>query len=171
MEPGSIVILAVQNPGEAATVVACDFGLTPKIAIDKYGDQIKQGAFVSLTERDNDGNTAAVSIYVADRVLDQLYLQDNEYLSESGAPSIDIIGSVIEQGHAPLAPDPTELETFTVFGKNDDEENFVAVVSATVDTVHDAGVKAGLVDEGYEEDVVINVVLKGDYSNLETVSI
>lgn len=171
MEPGSVVILAVQNPGEAAVIIARDFGLTPNGAIEQYGDQIKQGAFVSLTERDNDGNTASVALFVADRVGDTLYLQDNSFMSDSEAPSIDDIGSTVASGEAPLTPNPAELETFTVFGNNDDGEAFVAVVTATEDTVYNVGVQAGLVDEGFENSVTIDLIVKGEQADLERVEV
>lgn len=168
MEPADITILAIQNPGDAeATIANPQRILTPNTAIEQYGGQIKQGAFVTLTDRSVNGNTVSVTTFVADRIGDTLYLQNNAGIAENEV-SIDSIGGVEAQGYAP--PEP-ELETFTVFGNNDDGENFVAVVSATEDTVVEEGVKAGLVDEGYEADVTIAAVLKGDQSGLERVSV
>lgn len=171
MEPADITILAIQNPGDAeATIVNPQSIITPDTAIEEYGSQIKQGAFVSLTDRNSGGNTVNVALFVADRVGDVVYLQNNESVVERHV-SIDDIGSVVAAHGAPLTPDEADLETFTVFGTNDDGERFIAVVSATEDTVEDVGVKAGLVDKGYEADVSIAAVLKGDHSGLESVAL
>lgn len=171
MEPGSITVVAIQNPGEEAVIIRAG-ALTPETAIEQFGEQIQHGAFVALTDRDYHGNTTSVTLLVADRETDgRLYLQDNSYLYPDNQYKADVddIGAVVASGDVPL-PEP-DLETFTVFGNNDDGEDFVAVVSATEDTVHDEGVKAGLVDEGFENSVSINLILKGDCSDLEAVAV
>lgn len=176
MEPSNTII-TIQNPGEEAAVINPYAVLSPEDVVQQYGGQIKHGAFVTLIGRDGLDNTVGGLILVADRETDgRLYLQNNEFLTEDNAYKADIddIGAVVASGEVPLDPppvDPADLETFTVFGNNDDNENFVAVVSATEDTVYDVGVKAGLVDEGYEEDVDIVLIVKGDQSNLERVSV
>lgn len=181
MEPNIITILTIQNPGEDSFVINPYGALSPEATIEQYGGKIKHGAFVTLIDRDaGSGNTVGGSIFVADRETDgRLYLQDNSYLAEDNAYKADIddigaVVAVVASGDVPLDPppvDPADLETFTVFGNNDDIGAFVAVVSATEDTVYDVGVKAGLVDEGYEEDVDIVLIVKGDQSNLERVSV
>ncbi len=170
----SVTILAVKNPSdevENATILAERPGLTPEAVIEEFGDKIERGAFVSLTERDEGGNTTNVLLYVADRSGDSLYLQDNGNIGPDYGADIDDIGDVIESGYAPLADPEPELETFTVFGNNDDGEDFVAVVSATEDTVRETGVQAGLVDPGFEDSVSIGLILKGDHSDLENVAV
>lgn len=179
MEPADITILAIQNPGDAeATIVNPQSIITPDTAIKEYGGQIKQGAFVSLTDCSPNGNTVGACIFVADRAGDVVFLHSNAYMSLDSALYIDNIGEIIDNigeiiasRSAPLIPDEANLETFTVFGTNDDGYPFRAVVSATKDTVYDVGVKAGLVDEGYEGNVSIAVVLKGDQSGLESVTL
>jgi len=164
MEP-NLVTLVVQNPGEQAEVIARDYGLTPGTAIEQYGGQIKHGAFVSLS---GDG----VQLLVADREVDGiLYLQNNEHLIDGQGADIDLIGSVVASGDVPCEPDEADLETFTVYGVNDNHETFTAVVSATEDTIADVAVKAGTVDEGFEHLVKIVAILKGDQTDLESVEV
>lgn len=168
----NLTILAIQNPGETKSIIIRDVGEPGRDAIEKHGAVIKRGAFVSFTTRDNLGNTSAVEHFIADRVSNRVYLQDNGHfaldLDDAEAPDVDYIGAVIHSGDAA----PTGgLETFTVYGNNDDDEDFVAVVSATEDTVYDEGVKAGLVDAGYEDDVAIHNIVKGDLRELEFVAI
>jgi len=169
-----ITVLAIQNPGEEAEIFRIP-SVDAYGAIDNYGEKMQHGAFVSLTARDSQGNTTDVKLYVVDRIGSTVYLQMNDRLQDEEAPSIDYIGGVVASGEAPLPtppvpePEPVELETFTVFGNNDDNENFVAVVSATEDTVHEVGVQAGLVDEGYEDQVDIVLIVKGDHSDAEPV--
>ena len=167
----STTIVSIQNPGDAEATNIVAESLTPTGVIEQYGSRIAQGAFVALTDRDFiNGNTQRVSLFVADRVETNLYLQNNELMQdENVAADPDNIGAVIASGQAPLAS-TEELETFTVFGVNDDGENFSAVVSATEDTVHDVGIKAGLVDEGWENSVKIDLIVKGDALDLERVS-
>jgi hypothetical protein len=168
MEP-TITLVTIQNPGEDSVIIN-PFGVeTPESVIEKYGDQIKHGAFVSLIDRDTNSNTVGGLILVADREADDiLYLQNNEYMSDDNAADVDQIGAVIASGDVALAE---ELETFTVVGNNDDGEAFVAVVTATEDTVYNVGVQAGLVDEGFENSVTIDLIVKGAHPDLEQVAV
>jgi hypothetical protein len=169
MEPTSITIVAIQNPGDAeATIVNPQEIITPDDAIEKFGTQIEQGAFVSLTGRSINGNTIGVQILVADRSGASLYLQDNEFMQdEETAADVDNIGKVIASGYAPLP----QLNTYTVFGSNDDGERFVNV--CTAETPEEAAKQtktAVLVDAGCESMVDIVIVLTGDHSDAEAVN-
>lgn len=169
MEPTNTIV-TIQNPGEESIVINPYAVLTATQVAEQYGGKIKHGAFVSIAERNGFDNTTGGSIFVADRDTDGiLYLQNNEYMND-GVCGVDTIGAVAGSADVPLEPDPADLETFTVFGNNDDNEDFVAVVTATEDTVYSVGVQAGLVDEGYEEDVDIVLIVKGDQRNLERVT-
>lgn len=166
----SITVVAIQNPGEETQVFRAN-ELTPYSAAEQFGVHMKQGAFVALTNHDERGNTESVALFVVDTLATaegrRVYLQNNERFADSDFPEVDIddIGCVI--GYADLAVAP--LETYTVFGINDDRENFVAVITATPDTVEEQAVKAGLVDEGYESSVQIVAIFKGDQTDLENV--
>jgi hypothetical protein len=123
---------------------------------------------VSLTGRSLNGNTTRVQILVADRSGDFLVLQDNEFMrdEETGA-GVNNIGKVIVGGYAPLP----QLNTYTVFGSNDNNEQFVNV--CTAETAEEAAMQtktAVLVDEGCESMVDINIVLTGDHSDAEAVN-
>lgn len=168
-----ITIVAVSNPGdEEATVFVASTVLSAEEVIEQYGNKINHGAFVSVTYRDGRGNTTRVLHFIADRSVSSLYLQNNEFMAdEDDAPDVDDIGTVVASGYAPLETPEEELETYTVFGRNDDSENFVAVVTATEETVAEVAVKAGTVDEGCEHLVIIGAILKGDQSDLDRVSI
>jgi hypothetical protein len=175
LEPNTHTLLTIQNPGEDSVVINPFGALTPEQAAEQYGGQIKHGAFVTLVDRDvRSGNTVGGVILIADREADgRLYLQNNEYMTEDNPHKADVddIGAVVASCDVPEDVPEPELETFTVFGNNDDSEDFVAVVAATDDTVYDVGVKAGLVDEGYESDVEIRLILKGDWSHLEPIAV
>jgi hypothetical protein len=162
MEP---TILAVQNPGEE-TILIPQVGTDLEDIIINYGSQFEHGAFVALIEKDAFGQVRTIRQFVVDKITDgQTYLQDNSYMSEDGAANVDHIGAVVSAG---FPDDPTpeeELETFTVYGVNDDDEAFSAVVSATESTVESVGVQAGLVDEGFESHVKIVAILKGDQTD------
>jgi hypothetical protein len=163
MEPVDITILAIQNPGSEETVIVSpQRTVSPQQAADEYGSQIQQGAFVTLIDRSPHGNTVGVTVLVADRNGDVVYLQTNDAIADNEV-DIDAIGRVVAESYNPEPK--VELETFTVFGNNDDGDDFVAVVSATEDTVHDVGVQAGLVDAGFEGSVTISCILKGDHGD------
>lgn len=169
MEPTSITIVAIQNPGDAeATIVNPQEIITPDDAIEKFGAQIEQGAFVSLTDRNINSNTTSVQILVADRVADSIYLQNNAFMQDEGtAPDVDSIGEVIARGYAPLP----QLNTYTVFGSNDDGERFVNV--CTAETPEEAAKQtktAVVVNAGCESMVDIVIVLTGDHSDVEAVN-
>lgn len=170
MEPTSITIVAIQNPGDAeATIVNPQEIITPDDAIEKFGAQIEQGAFVSLTGRNIKGNTTGVQILVADRSGDSLYLQDNEFMQDKEmAADVDNIGKIIASGYAPLP----QLNTYTVFGANDEGERFVKV--CTAETPEEAAEQtkiAVLVDAGCAHLVKVDIVLTGDHSDAEVVNI
>lgn len=151
-----ITILAIQNPGRPEAVIIRHRGaLSPPTVITKHSAKIEHGAFVSLTERDIDGNTRSVSHFIADRTPNQLYLQNNDYMQDDTAPAVNEIGAFVAGGIA--KPIQVELETFTIFGKDDNDEVFVTIVDATEDTARD----------GFGADVII---FKGDQSELEIVS-
>lgn len=171
MEPGSITVLVVQNPDEEATVVARSPGLDPDSTIEEYGEQIKRGAFVALIQRDRLSNTTGGELFVADRIDSTLYLQTNAYMSDDGGASVDDIGPSIAAGYAPL-PEPVELNTYTVFGTDDDGERFSNL--CTAETAEQAAAQtktAVLVDEGCEHLVTVDIVLTGDHTDAEAVNV
>lgn len=167
----NITIVAISNPGDAeATIIVASTVLSAEEVIEQYGDKINHGAFVSVIYRDGHGDTTRVLHFIADRSGNYLYLQNNNFMAdEDNAPDVDYIGAVVASGYAyaPLETPEEELETYTVFGRNDDSENFVAVVSATEETVAEVAVRAGTVDEGCEHLVTIGAILKGDQSDLD----
>lgn len=170
----SKTIIAIKNPEETPLVIDDGFVLDGNEVAEQYGKQIKRGAFVTLIDVDYDGDADGdAELYIADRVEDRVYLQSNDQVGDGGN-SIDAVGSVHTYADdVPLEsdePDPADLETFTVFGNNDDNENFVAVVSATEETVREVGINAGVVDEGCEGMVDIVLIVKGDQSSAEVVS-
>jgi hypothetical protein len=179
-------IIAITNPSdesaEAGIVEEIPYpGLTPRTILERYGSKLEDGAQVVMTNIDN----SRVWQYIATRETDgteSIALRSNNGLArEDGDQTfIQFVAAgpghgefIIEVGDYELErPEPpVELETFTVYGENDDDERFVAVVSATEDTVREAGIKAGLVDEGYEADVRIDLILKGDQTDLEVASV
>lgn len=181
-----MTLIAITNPSdesaESGFVATPDFICTPQIILEQYGDKLEDGAQVVMIE--GEGEDTRVWQYVATRnpnYPESIALRSNNALAADAGPDGEefifyISGrdpygeGIIENANVSLASDEPELETFTVFGNNDDGENFVAVVTATEETVIDEGVKAGVVDEGYESDVVIVAVLKGDQSHLERVA-
>lgn len=169
MEPRNTIV-TIQNPAEDSVVINPYAVLSPEAVIENYGGKIKHGAFVSIIERDGLDNTIGGSIFVADRETDgRLYLQNNEFLIDGEGADVDDIGAVVASGDVELEASE-ELETFTVFGNNDNGVDFVAVVTATEATVRDVGIQAGLVDEGFEDSVSIDCILKGDQSTVERVT-
>lgn len=171
MNPPTYSIVGITNPKEGAAQAATDVLASvadPASIISDYGDQIENGALVSITDRDGNGNTVGQYLYIADRESneDTLILRNNATLGDLSVFLYEAGGEVARGESAPEA----ELETFTVFGNNDDGEDFVAVVTATEDTVADVGVQAGLVDEGFEGSVSISLILKGDHSDTEVVA-
>lgn len=74
------------------------------------------------------------------------------------------MGDVAAEVPAPV-PD-VELETFTVFGTNDDNEAFTAVITADPDKVETAAQEAGATAPNYAYLVTIAGILKGDQSDL-----
>lgn len=171
MEPTvTNTIVTIQNPTEDSIVINPTAVLSAEDVVEQYGGKIKHGAFVSLTERDGRDNTIGGSIFVADREVDgRLYLQNNEYLLDGDGADIDSIGSVCASGEVELDASVVEgeLETFTVYGINDDHQTFTAVITATEATAEEVGIKAGLVDDGYEHLVKIAAILKGNQTGLE----
>lgn len=173
MSRDGIAILAIQNPGEdTALEIHIDFDPDGGAleAIEQYGADIQRGAFVSITQRDYHGNTKSVTHFIADRAGEQLYLQSNDWMyDKESSANVDQIGAVVASARAPLSKPEPELETFTVFGNNDYGNDFVAVVAATDATVHRVAAAEGCVDLGDEGQVDIHVILKGDYSNVESI--
>jgi hypothetical protein len=163
----------IQNPGVAvAQVIVGPPGLTPPEIISNYGGKIAQGAFVSVAEFNAYNLPTGGGVFVADRIDDHLYLQDNSGLAErEEGPTIDAIGEVINSGYAPLDAPPEQLETFTVFGLNDDGEAFTAIVAATEDTIETVGRTAGATSWGGAADVELQLIVKGDASGWERVTV
>lgn len=160
-------LIAITNPSdesaESGFVHTQDGYITVESIIPEYGERIEDGAQIVIV---TNGPRPRVWQYVAERVGDDIWVRVNNTLSDY--IDTEDVGPCVAQGSVATAPD---LETFTVFGENDNGERFVAVVAATEDTVEDVAVKAGLVDEGFESDVDIHLILKGDQSDLETVTV
>ncbi len=173
-----MILIAITNPSdasaEAGTVQSISGICTPKFILEELGEKLEDGDQVVMVEDDR------VWQYLVTRSSNEapIALRPNNALGVDarygdGESCIDHEqwrqGEIIECGTQKLVSEG-ELETFTVFGNNDDGEDFVAVVSATEDTVYDAGVQAGLIDGGYEQWVTIDLIVKGDESDLERVS-
>lgn len=157
MSTNSNTIIGIQNSDEeTAEVIVHGSALTASGVIEHYGHKINKGAFVSVTDVDGAGVTVGITIYIADKLDTTVYLQDNAFGDET---DIDNVGSTVAVGEVSV---PEELETFTVYGVNDNSETFIAVVTATESTVEDVAITAGTVDEGVEHLVKIVAVLRGD---------
>lgn len=184
LKGGSMSLIAITNPSDESAesgivYEAAPFEtFTPNAILNKFGSKLEDGAQVTMVE----GNR--VWQYLATRDGSSIALRSNNALAaDAGDQDEDseffwfVTGrsggsdSIIDSTVAPLELPEAELETFTVYGNNDDDENFVAVVSATEETAHEVGVAAGVVDKGYENDVKIYLILKGDQTDLATVSI
>lgn len=174
-----MTIVAITNPsdeGAESHIVEELAGLVvPRRILEEFGDRLEDGAQVAMIGGAN--GVGRVWQYIATRDGETVALRSNNGLAgrAEGERFIDFVENA-DDAHkylievVGLPPEP-ELETFTVFGENDDGERFVAVVSATEDTVNDVGVQAGLVDDGFEHYVRIDLILKGDHSDLESVTI
>jgi len=150
--------VAITNPSDSAAKagVVENVGFwSPRSLLEQFGERIEDGAIISVF--DLGGITPGVWQYIAERYGDEIKLRTNNTLSDYFDTAN--AGETIDAFTIAAA---AELETFTVYGVNDDGEGFTAVVNATEDTVEDVGVQAGLVDEGYEHAVKIVAVLRGD---------
>lgn len=162
--------VVITNPGEDAQVIKALESLTPQSVINNYHESIERGAFVAVIDIDSYYNTFDVKQFIADKTATTVFLQDNSRvpaLEEEDGADIDEIGAVVSS--LEITP-PVTLVPFTVFGTNDDDEAFTAVVSATEETVYEVGRVAGSTLPGYEGDVVIALVLPGDQSGIDRVS-
>lgn len=162
--------VAITNPSDnkALAGIVEELGdvWSPKTLLEKFGDKLEDGALVSVFD-------VSVFQYVATRVGDSIALRTNdgwadlgdELLIDKCSPDYGPVESLM----APLAseePEP-ELEEYTVVGTNDDSDPFTATVTASSpEQAEEEGIKAGLVDEGYEYLVTIIAVFKGDLSGI-----
>lgn len=163
-----MTLIAITNPSDEsaqAGFVHTQGGvITVESIIPEYGDKIEDGAQIVIV--DDSFPTINVWQYIAERCGDEVWLHVNN--TARLYVDIDDVGPVVAQGTL-TAPEPeVELETFTVFGENDDAEAFRAVVTAASPAAAKAaGTAAGLVDEGCEDMVRVDAVLKGDVSEAD----
>ena len=168
-----MTLIAITNPSDEAAQagIVHDFGsgtMYPERILELFGDKLEDGAQVTMV----DGGS--VWQYLATRLDDSIALRSNNALGDGSFIDYMEAGDangeyMVTSAWVPLASSPeAELETFTVIGVNDAGEDFVAVVSATEDTVRDVGVQAACVG-GYEDCVHVDVILKGEHSDLERV--
>lgn len=188
-----MTLIAITNPSdpsaEASIVRNVDYDAgCPEGILENFGDKLEDGAQVVMVKRERvwqylatresppPGGFDSGSIALRNNnalVRDSRYDNDAFIDYMNGSDNFDIIA----MGNYPLASDVAAeatdepLETFTVFGNNDDGEDFVVVVSATEDTVREVGAKAGLVDEDYVDLVDINLIVKGEHPDLECVNV
>lgn len=177
-----MTLIAVTNPSdesaEAGIVDQRSLVGHPEGILREFGDRLEDGAQVALVEN---GRVWQYIVTRDDENPESVALRSNNSLAADkraeGERFIDYVNDtpdafdyIIEVGYYPLES-AAALEEFTVYGINDDGEPFTAVVAATEATVYDAGVQAGLVDEGFENSVKIVAVFKGDQSDLERVPV
>lgn len=175
-----MTLIAVTNPSdksaESGFVVEPEFLPTPERILAEYGGKLEDGAQIAFIE--GEGEDTRVWQYIATRDPnnpESIALRSNNALAADAGPSGEEFifyvnqrqggnASIIESAHVALEAD-APLETYTVFGENDDSERFVAVVTAPSEAAaYDAGITAGCVDEGWESDVRIDLILPGDHS-------
>lgn len=157
-------LIAITNPSDEsaeAGFVHTQVGyITTERIIPDYGDKIEDGAQIVIV---SDGPNPRVWQFIAERVDDDIWIRVNNTTGDY-IDTEDVGPSVASGSVEPEAP----LETYTVFGENDDAEPFRAVVTATSPAAAKAaGIQAGLVDEGFEHDVDIAAVLKGNVSDVD----
>ena len=158
-------IVGIQNPGdEAAEVFRTGYALTPSDIANHFSDKIESGAFVTAIDRDPHGNTVGIKVFIADKSEEVVYLQNNEYGEEA---NIDLLGDVVCSVEFEAK---AELETFTVYGTDDNGSPFRAVITATEADAEEAGIEAGTVNWGCGYLVKIVAILKGDVTKEEVVS-
>jgi len=156
-------LIAITNPNdesaEAGFVHSQVGHITVESIIPEYGDKIEDGAQIVIVD---DGPDPRVWQYIAERHADKMCIRVNNTMM----PYTCDVGPYVTYGTV------DELETFTVFGINAEDEHFVAVVAATEDTVYRVGREAGCMNEGHEiHDVYIDIILKGDQARLERVTV
>lgn len=161
-----MTLIAITNPSDPSAesgFVDTKAGNIPvESIIPEYGDKIEDGAQIVVV---GDGPVPHVWQYIAERFIDDIWIRVNNDIQTN--IDTEVVGPEVATGHVGLR----ELETFTVYGVNDNDEAFTAVVSATEHTVADVAAKAGAVDEDYEHLVKIAAIVKGDQSDLEFVTI
>lgn len=165
----SVTTGVIQNPDAEPITVRSNYDISNEEFIVKYGSEVKKGALIALFNFDT-GLLVNSRQFIADRIQNRVYLQNN-VLADKDSCSIDAVGEIVEDGLAPLENDTPALETYTVFGFNDNDERFTAVISSTDEAVYDDAVIAGLVDPGYEYLVRVAAIFRGDYSDLEQVDL
>jgi hypothetical protein len=160
-------LIAITNPVHESAYAEFTHNQSTPITLEsivpKYGDKIENGAQIVIV---SDDPTPRVWQYIAERNGDYIWIRTNNNLSDY-IDTEDIGPSVAEGTVTPAEPE-AELETYTVFGEDDDGERFRAVVAASSPAAaYVAGIQAGLVDEGFEHDVAIAAVLKGDVTDID----
>lgn len=182
-----MTLIAITNPSDEsaeASIVVDDPRkmYAPRSILDEFGDRIEDGAQVVMI----DGGR--VWQYLATRSgNDSVALRNNNALGllarTDGQAFIeymndpDIGQNIIEcidlsSASGEFSGNGEDWQTFTVFGTNDDGERFSAVVTArSEEGAYRAGKYAGTLDDEFECDVRIDVILKGDHSDIETVNI
>ena len=152
-------LIAITNPSdnqaEAGFVHTQDGYITTERIIPDYGDKIEDGAQIVIV---SDGPAPRVWQFLAERVDDEIWIRVNN----TTADYIDVSDAGPSVAEGSVAPE-VELEAYTVFGRNDDDEPFRCVVTAASPAAaSEAAVEAAVVDEGYQYMVKIATVLKGD---------
>lgn len=174
-----MTLIAITNPSdesaEAGFVATPEFLPTPSRILEEYGSKLEDGAAVVFVEG------TRVWQYIATRDPNNpasIALRSNNALAadagESGEEFIFYVSgrrggnsSIIDTANIPLEADGP-LETYTVFGENDDAEPFRAVLTATSPAAAKlAGIDAGTVDAGCEHMVRVDAVLKGDVTEAD----
>lgn len=160
-------LIAITNPSDESAqsgFVHTQTGhVTVESIIPEYGEKIEDGAQIVIV---SDGPAPRVWQYIAERVGDDIWIRVNNTLSDY--IDTEDVGPCVAQGTVTATEPEVELETYTVFGENDDGEQFRAVVTAANPAAAKAaGIQAGLVDEGFERDVDIAAILKGDVTDVD----
>lgn len=160
-------LIAITNPNDSsaqAGFVHTQVGhITVESIIPEYGDKIEDGAQITIV---TDSPSPLVWQYIAERVGDDIWIRVNNTLADY-IDTEDVGPAVAEGSVTPPEPE-VELKTYTVFGENDDSEQFRAVVTAPDPAAAKAaGIQAGLVDAGFESDVDVAAVLEGDVSSID----
>lgn len=159
-------LIAITNPSDEsaeAGFVHTQYGyITTESIIPDYGDKIEDGAQIVIVS-DIDGLAHRVWQFIAERVDDEIWIRVNNTVGDY--IDVEDAGPCVAQGNV-TPPEP--LETYTVFGRNDNCEPFRCVVSAISPVeAYAAAVDAAVVDEGWEFEVRVDIVLKGDVTEAD----
>lgn len=157
-------LIAITNPSDKNAQAGFVHTQTAAICVEKiipeYGDRIEDGAQIVVV---SDGASPRVWQYIAERCEDKIWIRTNDDLNQS-VDTVNVGPCVAFGDITPL--EPVELHTYTVFGWDDDGQEYTYVCTAESPEQAAERTKAAVVvDPGYENQVSIDLILSGDHSD------